>query len=67
MVATFCERLGESFFHLHLLTEGLVNRVFRGVRQEVGGGCGPGAAPFGICDQWSLLRQLAPETPPSTI
>lgn len=35
MVSTFCERLGEGFHHLHTLTDGLVNRVFRGVRQEV--------------------------------
>jgi len=47
MVATFCERLGEGFYHLHMLTDGLVNRVFRGVRQEVRGGgvrgsCGSG-------------------------
>lgn len=40
MVAAFCERLGESYSHLHLLTSGLVQRVYRGVRQEVRGRSG---------------------------
>lgn len=59
MVATFCERLGDGFHHLHVLADGLVNRVFRGVRQEVSGWLGwlgeggLGAARRAACAQCS--------------